>query len=156
MAEEPPVTPSQRMQVWEVFCLEKIIPTCPNPGPQLPVDPAMQIVLFLISWLLFNHQLSLAPKLSQHDNWHMLCLLCGLTLAKWWAEPAAAAGGGSHYNTAHHIETALCGWETRWKVTRSSLSSDWVTLCCQELWSNQNETISQYLVTAENAGLILN
>ena len=46
---------------------------------------AMQIVLFLISKLLFNHQLSLKPKLSQHHNWHMLCLLCGLTPAKWGA-----------------------------------------------------------------------
>ena len=29
---------------------------------------AMQIKLFLILKLLFNHQFSLKPKLSQHDN----------------------------------------------------------------------------------------
>ena len=54
---------------------------------------AMQIVLFLISKLLFNHRFSLKPKLSQHHNWHMLCLLCGLTPAKWWAKLTPSAGG---------------------------------------------------------------
>ena len=90
---------------------------------------AMQIKLFLILKLLFNHQFSLKPKLSQHDNWHMLCLLCGLTPAKWWAKLTPSAGGGTYFgykaryiilHTAHwlhfHKLLSLSNWNTETKA----------------------------------------
>lgn len=42
----------------------------PQPLPTATTEAAlaMQIKLFLISKLLFNHRFSLKPKLSQHDN----------------------------------------------------------------------------------------